>query len=311
MSAETRQLPNSNITRKSAIDKAKAKDTAMGAGSFLTTPTKNRLTAIKTNYQNAYNAIALRKHDMVVLTDQKSGFAGKCEMNNSHFVQVFNLAILRGVFVKEDRAYYHIDVNSASVPEMENDGQRIQVGSDLITGETNRVAAGGAAMAMPPIADITLARTDLNNILMPHSTAVDAYDAALEAIDDLNEEADAVIKKVWDEVETFHNEEEPSSQRQNAREWGVVYVLRGSNKTVSGKVLDIDTNLPIAGAKVFFANGNKTVISDDEGNYTTTTTLMGDQHLLAESDLFDDYNEEVTLVENENLIWDIKMKKSV
>ena len=311
MASESRQLPNSNKGRLAAQKAARDKNTAMGAGSFLTTPTKNRLTAIVALYIAAYDVIALKKHDMVVLTAQKTGFADVCRMMCSHFIQVFNLAVERGVFPKEDRTFYQLSVDSPVVPEMNTDAEILQVASDLITGEANRVAAGGAAMAMPAIADVITAHTNLNGIMMPHSTAVDAYDQSLEDLDALNVEADAVIKKVWDEVETFYNEEEPSSQRANARQWGVIYVLRGSLKTVSGTVTDIDTGAIIPGAKIFFFKGNKTVITDEEGNYTTTTTLMGDQHLLAESNLYDDYDETVTLVENENLVWDIKMKKSV
>ena len=37
-------------------------------------------------------------------------------------------------------------------------------------------------------------------------------------------EADAVVEKVWDEVETFYNEETPASIRRKAREWGIIYV---------------------------------------------------------------------------------------
>jgi len=311
MASETRQLPNSNISRLMALNAAKSKDTAMGVSSFLTAQTKSRLTSIQSNYQTRYDGTAPAKQTMVTLTNQKNPLADISRMFNSHFIQVFNLAVDRSTFPQADRAFYKLDVGTGNVPEMITDQQIIKIGDDLIKGEANRTASGAAAMTMPDISEVNTAFTNLNTVLMPHSTAVDAYDAALEALDGLNTEADAVIKKVWDEVETFYNEEEASSQRQNAREWGVIYVLKGSNKTISGKVFDIDTNLPIAGAKIFFANGNNSVLSDDEGNYSITTTLMSAQRLLAESDLYDNYDETVTLVENENLTWDIKMKKSV
>jgi hypothetical protein len=311
MASESRQLPLSTITRLLALNAAKAKHTALGPASFLTTATKNRLLAIQPTFLGKYNDIAVAKQAMVTLTNTKTGYLHTARMFNSHFIQVFNLGIERGTFPVQDRTFYQIDVSSAQVPEMDAEAQVVLWANNLITGDANRILSGGAAMAMPAIAEVSTALTNLDGTLMPHSAAVDAYDGALESLADENEEADAVIKKVWDEVETFHNEEEPSSQRQNAREWGVIYVLRGSDKIVSGQVLDADTNLPVPNTKVSFLNGKRSVISDAEGNYSLKTTLMNTQHLLAENILYQDYDEEVTLVENENLTWNIIIQKVV
>lgn len=311
MASESRQLPQSNISRMSAIDSAAAKNTALGAASFLTAPTKTRLAAIQTAYRTGYNAIAPAKQAMVTLTTTKTGFADVCRTLCSHFIQVFNLAVVRNFFPAADRAFYKLDVNTGNVPEMNTDAQIVQVAKDLKKGETDRTAGGAVAMAMPVIAEVNTAFTNLDGTLMTHSTAVDAYDQAQENLDAQNTEADAVIKKVWDEVETFYNEEEPASQRQNAREWGVVYVLTGSNKTVSGVVTDSVTSAPIEGAEIFFEDGNKKVLSAADGSYSLTTTLMNAQNIIAEHDLYNQYLQEVTLVENENLTWNISMVKVV
>lgn len=307
MAYEGKQTPNSNITRRAFINASFAKNAALGAASFLTTATKNRLIAIHTSYNSRYDALAARKYDLGVSTNNKNVLAATSRMLNSHFVQVFNLGVERNVFAKEQRAFFQIDINSQSVPDMGTEAQAVQVGSDLVTGDAARVAAGGAAMAMPSIADVTTAYTDFNTIMMPHSTATDAFDAAQEALDSLNEEADKVIKKVQDEVDTFYNEEEPASQRDNAREWGVIYNLVGSPKKVSGTVRDSVTGLPIAGAEVRFFNGNNKVNSAADGSYELSTSLMGDQALTATSTPYTDYSETITLVENEDKTWDIIM----
>jgi len=311
MASEKRQLPQSNITRMSAIDSAEAKNTALGGASFLTAPTQARLAAIQASYRAGYDGIAPAKQAMVLLSGQKNVLGAAAQRKNSRFIQVFNLAVEDGIFPAADRAFYKLDVGTGNVPEMSTDAQILQVGKDLVKGEADRIAAGGGAMAMPAIAEVNTAHTNFNNILMPHSTAVDAYDQRQEALDALNPEADAVIKKVWDEVDTFYNEEEPASQRQNAREWGVVYVLSGSPKTVTGIVADAVTALPIEGAEIFFRNGNKTVLSAANGSFELTTTLMGVQDILAEHDLHLDFSASVTLVENEDLTVNILMQPVV
>ena len=307
MASETRQLPRTATSRLSALNTALAKNNALGASSFLTTTTKGRLTAIAATYQARYDLIAVKKHDLAVLTSQKYNYALVSRQLNSHFIQVFNLGVERGVFAKEDRAYYQLDINSSSLPDMSSEALLKQVGNNLITGDAARIAGGGSPMAMPDIAEVTTAYTNFDGLLMPHSAAADAYDTAQENLAASNTEADAVIKKVWDEVETYYNEEEPASQRENAREWGVVYVTRGSNKIISGTVSDSVTNLPIAGASVFLENGNSTVTTAADGSFEINTTLMGEQTLMATSDLHENYSAVISLVENENLEHNIVM----
>lgn len=307
MSSESRQTPGSNVTRRLAINAADAKNTALGAASFLTAATKGRLIAVKSSYNSRYSALASRKYELGTSTTAKNGLAATSRMLNSHFVQVFNLGVERSVFTKEARAFYQIDINSATVPDMGTEALLLQVGSDLVTGDATRLAAGGAAMAMPSIDDVTKAYNNFDGVSMPHSAALDAFDTAQEALDALNDEADKVIKKVWDEVETYYNEEDAASQRDNAREWGVIYVLVGSNKKVSGTVRDSVTNLPIEGAAVTFLNGLKTVITGADGTYELGTTLMGDQAITSTVLLYNDYSETITLVENQDKTWDILM----
>jgi hypothetical protein len=316
MATESRQVPQTVVARLKAINEGKAKHTEMGAGSFLTTPTKNRLLAIQTAYQGKYTNISLKKQAMVTLTNQKSIYHTTLQRVCSHFIQVFNLAIERGIFPVQDRTFYQIDVISNEIPNMDAEQNLVLWANNIMTGETNRIAAGGAAMAMPDLAEVQAAYANFDGVRMPHSTAIDAHDQAQEELAALNPEADAVVKKVWDEVETFYNEEDASSQRQNAREWGVVYVLKGSTKKISGHVYEDDGTGPvpdgsraIANVRIFFENGLKEVVSDANGYYELTTTLMNIQKLQAENVLYLDYAEDVTLVENENLTWDIKMKK--
>ena len=304
MASETRQLPKSKVTLLSALETALAKDLATGS-TILTGALRTRLTNITPGVRTRYDGIYPLKQALAALSLQKEGYDKVLQMMCSHFIQVFNLAVARGVFPVAHRAFYKLDVNSDAVPPIGKDSEVIQVAKDLIKGEADRVAAGGAVMTMPPIGDVQTAFNNFHNILMPHSQAVDALDTAQEFFDQLNPEPDAVVKKVWDEIETYYNEELPASQRQNARQWGVVYVLKGSEKTVRGRVIDNVTNKPIPGAKVHFKNGNITVVADAEADgqayFELSTTLMGAQDIEAEEDLHQDYSAPLTLVENENL----------
>lgn len=76
-----------------------------------------------------------------------------------------------------------------------------------------------------------------------------------------------MILKVWDEVETFYNEEEIESKRANAREWGVVYMNNTSLATVQLRVVQTVNNVssPISGVTALIAETNETATSGTDG----------------------------------------------
>lgn len=307
MSSENRQLPASNVSRLIALHHAKDKNDALGLSTFLTSATQTRLGNILALYDTATDDIPLKKQAMITLTTQKENAKLVCSMYVSHFIQVFNFGVARGVYPADDRSFYSLDVANGFVPELRSEDDILLWSNRIVNGDAARVAAGGAAMSNPTAAEVHTKLTAFGSLRMPHSTASDAYDAALETLDALNPEADKVIKKVWDEVETFYNEEDPSSMRENARKWGVVYIRTGGSKTISGKVTRQGTDVVIEGAEVHFENGNNSVLTDAQGNYELSTTLMGDQVLKAEADLYDNFEITVTLAEGETQTVNIEM----
>ncbi len=307
MSSESRKLPENKISRLKALNLAKLKNDLLGAGSFLTTNTQNRLNTIQLDYKNKYHATGIAKNTLTSLTVLKNNAKTIAQKLVSHFIQVFNLGVLRDVFLATDRTFYDIDVTDDSVPPISKEVDLLTVGYNLIEGDPDRLAIGGVPMAMPSISEVTPAVTLFKDRFELHSTATDAYDAALEAVDALNPEADKVIKKIWDEIETYYNEESPESQRQNAREWGVIYVRTGSEKIVTGLIADQITGAPLAGVKVKFENGNNSVTTGANGRYELSTVLMDEQIITAELTNYAKYEAEVTLIEKQNLEYNITM----
>jgi len=113
----------------------------------------------------------------------------------------------------------------------------------------------------------------------------------------LNEEADGVIKKVWDEVETFYNEEDKESQRANAREWGVVYVTVGQEPaTINIELRNISTGTNIPG-DVYFDIPDITIPIDATGIGSLTTLFVGTTDATATSPGFVALTQQVTTTE--------------
>ena len=309
MSSISRKLPDSNVTRRAALNNAKNKKDLMGASNFLTAPTTTRLDNSQAAYAAKWLIVDTKRFEKNTASDAKDITIPVARQFASHFLQVFNLGVERGVFPKAARTLFGMTEDNPTLPEMISDEQVLQVCSDIVLQDAVRVAAGGTAMAMPSTAQLNTvflaAKCDYDDF----STIRDEYDQALEDLAALNPEVDKVIKKVWDEVETFYNEESPESMRDNARVWGVVYVIIGVSKTISGTVKDAN-GVAVAGILVRMKKGTNTATSADDGSFSFTTVLMGDEDLWAnqqvndagESEpinpLFDIYTQTLSLTED-------------
>lgn len=273
--ALTRRLPNSDGGRKLALDKGKGKkDNTAAPAIVFSANTVTRLDFLQPLF---FQRMKDRDDALVA---QTLGTAKKesdkiiVKTLISDFIQTFNAGVRRGIFPKEHRAFYHLDVNSDSVPPMGSDDAVIEMGQWLIDGDPRRITAGGAPMAMPTIAEVSAKYTIFMNSYHALSTLKDAYDTAQEAVQALRPEADALILRMWNEAETAYDNESMESKRRNAREWGVVYV--STTKTnITGTVRDAASGTPLVGVNVTLVETEHTVQTDDGGNYLLDTTFVG------------------------------------
>jgi hypothetical protein len=278
----SRALPNTDEGRLRALNSGKTKNDSIPLlQQFLSADTKTPLNAIQPLFQTAMLNRGFALADQAVSTAAVNNSFDSGQMHISHFIQVFNLGVQRGIYPKAHRPFYNLDINSAALPALRSEQDITTWGLRISAGDAARIAAGGAAMANPTAADVAAAIALFNTNNTTQSTKKDAYDAAQEAVEDLREEADKVIKKLWDEVETHFDEEEPESKRRKASEWGVVY-RSDIELTFNITVKDSATNAVVENAVVQLDETGNTKNTDaagvaiilskisDEANFTIT-----------------------------------------
>ena len=276
-----RRLPVTDLTRQVALNSALNKNniTPPGTGP-LTADTIARLTAMSPIYDGLLTTRATAKAQQTMLTPAKDAEIDILRRNVSHFIQVFNMGVVRSKYPAADRSYYQLPVGNAAVPNLDDQEHVMQWASRLITGDTLRVAAGGAAMANPDISEVQAALLATETQYNSQNLASEALDLAEEAVADTNPAVDKLIKRIWDEVETFYGEEDAPSKRENARRWGVIYVTEGNVATLTGLVKDTEGN-PVAGIVVTLLQTSATATTNPEGRYALQTNLIGTATLTA------------------------------
>jgi hypothetical protein len=313
MASENRQLPKSNIKRNAALTAAKIRndELVLAEQGYLSTGTGSttaKLEFIQPLYATASTLVANTKAASMLATRVKNKSLAILKKGCTRFIKVFVEAAEDGDFPTTDYSYYHLD-SKGNLPAMTTEEEIITAASFLISGEASRVADGGAAMSNPAIALIITRNTRLQIDASAERFASDAFQNAERALNDLNDKADEALLFVYNEVETHFSNLSNSATRVEGRKWGIKYVKSGSPKIVTGKVEDVATGEGIAGADIYFDNGNNTAESGAGFTYTLNTTLMDVQKLIATHPDYILYEANVTLVEGANLVADIKMTK--
>ena len=228
----TRRLPRTDEQRTAALTSCVAKYNATAVPDRLISATQFvTLNGALSPWTAAQSALgpALQAQTQATAT-ALSTYTASVRVT-SHFIQVINLAIERGVLPASTRSYYQLPVTHAEVPDMNTCADALLWAGRLATGETARLADGGAAMAWPTITEVNTAATACSAAETAQSSAKDGFDIAQEDVGDQRPTVDPVIKDLWDTIEFNLRAETPSSLRRRAREWGVVYTGEEEEET--------------------------------------------------------------------------------
>lgn len=150
----------------------------------------------------------------------------KCRMYVSHYIQVFNFGVARNKFKASERAFFQLSVNQETVPDLKSADSLTAVAENIIKGDVNRIAAGGAEMSNPSTAEVEAVYNDYAAKSADQSAKKGVYEKEQKDVDNIRAEADELIADIWDEIEFKYRKDEPSAMRRKAREYGVVYVSR-------------------------------------------------------------------------------------
>ncbi|MFN0274494.1 MAG: carboxypeptidase-like regulatory domain-containing protein [Chitinophagales bacterium] len=307
MSSTSRRLTRTNKGRRIAIQAARTKKNTPGPnGNFLTASTTTRLENIYIQYEAKSTALQQAAAALYGHTPQKDVAIGKVKTFVSHFLQVFNMGVTRGKYLAAHRAFFGQDVTSEALPPLVSESDIMLAAQNIVEGDVQRIAAGGAEMDNPKTSELDAERIIASNLLSAQSNLKDALDNAQEDVEGLQDEADKVIKKVWDEVETFYNEESDESRRENAREWGVVYITTGGPTDITGKATNA-TNQPVQGLTVLLVESDTETDGDENGDYKITTTLLGEATLRFSAPGFADQDKPITITEGQAMVVNVVM----
>lgn len=271
----TRRLPNSAATRLKAMRTGKDRKDAIPAPLVIpyTATTAAKLDLFYPAYKLKVEAMELALQAQTNVSATVQDTRQMAEWLISDFFSALQSAIRRKLFNASVRAYYGLAVSDEKIPRIKTEADIVFWGDKAATGEAARIAAGGAAITFPSIAEVNTAVNNFKNPNQAQANAKEAYDAAQEAVEADKAEADKLILKMWNETETAFDDGDKPSMRRKAREWGVIYVPTPGETpspddySIIGTITDAATGNPINEVVVAIENTPVVALTDADGKY--------------------------------------------
>lgn len=217
----------------------------------------------------------------------------------SHFIQVLNLAIIRGDLKPDARDFFHLDKDEKKLPIFKTEQDLITWGKLVVEGEPLRIGTGGNPMTNPTVGVVRVHYEKFIEAYRFQKKLQESYAKTTKDVAEYRPEVDRVILQLWNEIEASFDPNSEIVKRNLCREYGVVYFFR-RNEIISDKehvsdeyrknrVLNKDLR---EAAEMALINDSKT--SEDEAH--TTEALQ----ILDRIDVDDQYSDDMDTDEESN-----------
>ncbi|MBR6550337.1 MAG: hypothetical protein IKT71_03950 [Paludibacteraceae bacterium] len=144
----------------------------------------------------------------------------------SHFIQVLNLAVIRGEIKRSQKELYKLNPKSNALPDLTTEEGLMEWGQNIIEGENQRTAAGGFAIYNPSINKVKVHYEMFKEDYTSHLLHKKTHSRVFEDTEALRKKADEIILSIWDQVETFYKDELPYAKLQKCQAYGMIYYYR-------------------------------------------------------------------------------------
>ena len=222
-----RRLPNTDAARRKAMTTAfeKGRELPPFKLSF-SQSTFQRVQSFLPSYEKAMYETKQAYLNQVKRNKEYLRVLKKAKLYISHFIQVVNMAIMRGDLPENERSYFGMHEDMTKLPVLNAESDIIKWGEKLIHGENLRKAKALSPITNPTIAVVRVRYEQFLDAYKFQKTLQKNYQRSQEHLAGMRKEADDIIVNVWNEVEESFKALPDSERRKKAEEYGVVYVFR-------------------------------------------------------------------------------------
>ncbi len=231
-----RRLPNTDQARlyalQNAVQRASEADFTEQVLSYKTLNDAKRFLIIFENQVSQYHQNFQSK---VSANKQYKHIVANARMYISHFIQVLNLAVIRGEIKKDTKELYKLDVDNHILPDLSSEEDLLVWGQNIIEGEAERIKLGGFPIYNPNIAKVQVHYEIFKEKHVTQQLHKKTATRTYEDLNNLRAQADAIILDIWNQVEAFFANKLPYERLRACQNYGLIYYYRTGEKKLSAE----------------------------------------------------------------------------
>ena len=184
-------------------------------------------------FEKQQNIYLQSLHNQVNANKRYQQMISNARMYISHFIQVFNMSVMRGEIRKEHKLLYGLDTDTHTVPDLSTEQAVLDWGKKVIEGERERIKLGGMPLYNPTIAKVKVHF----DVFREYKTSQKIYQHTTnrnwEDMVALRQKGDEIIVQLWNEIEERYKDLKPYARLMKCKEYGVVYYYRKGESELS------------------------------------------------------------------------------
>lgn len=299
-----RQLPRTNSERMAAMQTIKGR---LESPTLLSHPFRQATVDRLTAFFPVYAALLLDQR--VAQSDQTGATVRLVKLRKMARIWVRQgyssiiKAIVRGTFTRSVLSFYGLPLTAKGAPKMRSESAILSSATWLADGEAGRVAIGGTPIAFPSVAEIMVHADAFKVANLEQGTLKVAFADAQKAVAVANVEADRLILRLWNEIETAFDVGNPPNMRRKSREWGVVYVQgraeppSAETNAATGSITDAESGKALRAVRVQVIDHEYRIKSNARGHYSLPLLEPGEHVLLFKLKGYTTVQRNITIVE--------------
>lgn len=222
-----RRLPNTDIARLRALKIAYIKGKEIPPFKLAySTATYTKVQAFLPLFEHTLVVHKSAYTNQVAKSKDYIALMKKAKLYVSHFIQVVNMAIQRGDMPVAVKTFYGLEDYDNKVPQLNTESDLLKWGEAIINGEADRTRKGMPPVTNPTIALVKVRFENFKEAYNFQKTLQKNNNRTLQDLAKMRNDADLLIAKLWDEIEASYSQLPDEVKREQAQDYGVIYVFR-------------------------------------------------------------------------------------
>lgn len=151
----------------------------------------------------------------------------KARLYVSHYLQAFNMAVMRGELKPEEQEFLGMDAGTKAVPSLTTEHSVLVWGKNVMEGDMKRMGQGGKPIYSPSMANVRVYFERFKEAHGNQKFLKNNTNRLLDNVSALRREGDNIILEIWNEVEAKFDHITNQEERLDAcRDYGLIYYYR-------------------------------------------------------------------------------------